>query len=76
MQRKKGMPELVYWGLWGINSRGVALVFCWLCVVAGIVGTIYGFIDPRAFAGIGLFLAAGWYYYAIKWVDANSSWDD
>jgi len=74
MQRKK-MPEMVYWGLWGINSRLVAMAFLLGCVILGISSLIAGFVDPKMFLGTGFFLAAAWYWYAIRWADSNSAWN-
>lgn len=37
MQKQGGMPQWVYWGLWGINSRGTALGFFRFCIAVGVL---------------------------------------
>ena len=74
MKRQENMPDLVYWGLWGINSRIVALTFQWFSVLLAVGSAIIGFFVPIAFIGVIFLAAAAWYQYAIKWVDTNSSW--
>jgi hypothetical protein len=76
MKRKENMPVFVYWGLWGIKKRFVAMCFLWVSVIMGVVSVLLGFTYPRAFFGILLFLAAFWYGYAMRWVDKNSAWDE
>ena len=74
MKRKDNMPELVYWGLWGINSRSAALGFAWVAVALAAACFIYGFVHPLAFLGMLFLGAAAWYWHSIKWVDKNSTW--
>ncbi len=76
MKRKENMPELVYLGLRGVNSRAVAVGLLWFCIIAGIVSAIYVFADPRAYYGLVMLPAAAWYWYAIKWADRNSAWPE
>jgi hypothetical protein len=76
MKRKVNMPSLVYWGLWGINSRAAALGFFWLCLGLGAGSVVYGFADIRAFKGAIFLLAAAWYWCSIRWADKNSGWGD
>ncbi len=76
MNKKKDMPEWVYWGLWGIKSRKTAWVFCWVCILLALVSMLLAlFFERKIWAGGLLFLAAGWYWASIKWVDENSSWE-
>lgn len=75
MNKKEGMPELVYIGLLGINSKKAAYAYAVLCIVIALGCLIYGFIEPLYFFGVPMVGAAYWYYYCIKWVDANSTWD-
>ena len=74
MKKEKGMPDLVYWGLWGINSKRTAYVFVAISLLLGIGSVAYGFKDPRAFIGAIFFIATIWYIYSIRWVDKNSTW--
>ena len=73
MQKKENMPDWAYWGLWGINSRKVALAFaigslllCFIIVPYAIKEKIYTFM---AFPLVPL-----WYWLSIKWADKNSAW--
>jgi hypothetical protein len=75
VRKTETMPLLVYLGLWGISSRTAAFNFFWVCVVLAVASVAYGFVDKRAFVGVVLFLAAAWYWYAIRWVDKNSTWN-
>lgn len=74
MKRQENMPELVYWGLWGINSRATALAYLWFCVIAAIGSMFYGFFNAWAFLGMFMLVAAAWYRHAINWADQNSAW--
>jgi hypothetical protein len=76
MKRKDNMPELVYWGLWGIKSKGVALGFMWFSIVLAAGCFVVGYLRPKAFLGVLLLIAAAWYWYSIRWVDKNSTWTD
>lgn len=75
MKRTESMPLLVYWGLYGINSKASALGFMWISIALALASLAYGFIDPLGFSGAVFFVAAGWYWYAIKWVGKHSSWN-
>jgi hypothetical protein len=60
----------------GLPGRGWAWGFFWFSILTAIacpvVAIVYEFWP--AFVGIGMVLAALWYYAAIKWVDQNSEW--
>jgi len=74
MQRCDQMPQLVYWGLWGLTTRRAAAAFMWGCVAVGAVSAIATVRHPQASCGVFFFLAAFWYWHSIRWVDNNSSW--
>lgn len=74
MERRDDMPELVYLGLWGIETRRAALAFMWGCIAVGVGSAIVMLRLPQAHVGVFLLLAAPWYWYAIRWVDKNSTW--
>ena len=74
MKRTDGMPEWVYWGLWGIRSRVVALGFMWFCVLAGMAAVWIALDYPLAWLGLEFFVAAGWYWLAVRWADAHDAW--
>jgi hypothetical protein len=75
MKQKGKMPLPVYWELYGINSRASSLGFMWASVALALGSIAYGCIDPLAFQGAVFLVAAGWYWYAIRWADKNSGWD-
>jgi hypothetical protein len=75
MKRKDNMPQLVYLGLLGINSKSTAYFYTILCIAIAALGLIIGFFNPWFFFGVPVIGAAYWYYYCIQWVDKNSSWD-
>jgi len=83
MQRKEKMPMMVYMGLLGINSRRMAWSFVWLCVVLAGVSLACGYLMKLGLAGaivagffaVAFVACAGWYWYAIKWVDTHSGWE-
>ena len=75
-EKKKYMPELVYIGLLGINSKSTAYVYLAISLILGLVSIYLGFSQPKYFLGAFMFLATGWYFYAINWVDKNSGWEN
>lgn len=74
MKRKDNMPSLVYWGLYGMNSRALALGFMWLSVLLAVVSVVMGQVLDFGYQGALFLVAAAWYRYAINWVDKHSSW--
>lgn len=42
MKRRDDMPILVYLGLFGINSRTLALFFVWLCILLAAAAAMFG----------------------------------
>lgn len=76
MKRKSNMPELVYIGLLGINSKSTAYVYLSAALFLGLISIYFGLKQPVYFAGTAMFLAAGWYFYCINWVDKNSNWEN
>ena len=75
MKRREGMPGLVYWGLWGLQSRKSAVAFMVFSAVAGLACLIYGFFDRTFLLGALLPVAALWFWYSVRWVDRSSSWE-
>ena len=76
MEKKPDMPEIVYWGLVGINKKSTAFIYLFVTIFIGLFSLIGGFIDPVFFLGTGFFLSSYWYYYSIKWVDEHSTWGE
>jgi hypothetical protein len=67
-------PAWVKLGLWGLPNRASAWAFFWLCIAIAAGCVAYGFVDWVYFAGGVMFLAAWWYYAAIRWVDLHGRW--
>ncbi len=74
MKRADGMPPLVYWGLWGIRTRGVAMGFAIFSLILTII-IIPAAVILEQYRLIIFALVPLWYWYAIKWVDNNSTWE-
>ncbi len=73
MTRTENMPAWVYWALWGIKGRVIAMTFL---VVSGILALVVvpeavmmGKFSPVIFAFVPL-----WYWQAIAWMDEHDSW--
>jgi uncharacterized membrane protein YraQ (UPF0718 family) len=75
MERRDGMPALVYWGLYGIKTRNSAVAFMWICFALGAVAIFSTYTSLRPPLGIALILAGLIYRNAIRWVDKNAHWD-
>lgn len=71
---RRNWPILVRLGLVGVPTRAAAWGWFWVSIAIAVGCVCYGFVNPVAFAGGALFLAALWYYSCIRWVDQNSSW--
>jgi hypothetical protein len=61
-------PLWVAVGLWGLKTRAMAWAFVVLSIVVAI-GWMY-----FSWTGVLIFLAALWYFLAIRWVDQHGSW--
>lgn len=75
MQRKNNMPEIVYWGLFGINSKAVAQMYLWIAFLLGLASIYLGLSNPIYFLGCSMFAACWWYFHSINWVEKYSYWD-
>ena len=62
-------PLWVAIGLWGLKTRLVALAFVALSVLLGTGLMLYW-----SWQGALVYMAALWYFLAIRWVDKNGSW--
>ena len=74
MQRKDNMPDWVYWGLWGIRSRGAAMAYFVGSLVLSVVLIAGGLMYQMYILCLSP-LVPLWYWLAIKWVDKHSSWE-
>ncbi|HBB94532.1 MAG TPA: hypothetical protein DC054_04010 [Blastocatellia bacterium] len=62
-------PFWVAVGLWGLKTRAVAWAFVVLSILVATGSIIYW-----SWLGAIMYLAAVWYFLAIRWVDENSAW--
>lgn len=87
MKREDNMPSWVFWGLWGISSRRVAMymaIVLGMLALAPIAVMVYlvslsvqlTLLNWFVFVGCFVFEIAMlfWSWSAIKWVDNNSRW--
>ncbi|MFO0937279.1 MAG: hypothetical protein U0798_12275 [Gemmataceae bacterium] len=80
---RREWPYFVRLSLFGVPSRRAAWFYFWLCVGIAVIGTAVGvfgmlFGVPRlsifTISSIAT-LGAYPYYYSIRWVDLNSTWN-
>ena len=62
-------PLWVTVGLWGLSTRSVAWAFVVISVLVAMGSIVFW-----TWWGALVFLAALWYWLAIRWVDQNDSW--
>lgn len=74
MEKKDDMPSWVYWGLWGIKTRKVAMLFVYISIVLTLAIVPVG-IALNDYLFIAFILVPLWYWLSIKWVDKNSTWE-
>jgi len=72
MRRDASAVERPLWvaiGLWGLKTRAVAWAFVVLSILVATAWIMYW-----SWSGALIYLAAVWYFLAIRWVDKNSAW--
>lgn len=74
MEMKDDMPSWVYWGLWGIKTRKVAMLFVYISIVLTLAIVPVG-IALNNYLFMAFILVPLWYWLSIKWVDRNSTWE-
>lgn len=74
MEMKDDMPSWVYWGLWGIKTRKVAMLFVYISIVLTLAIVPVG-IALYNYLFMAFTLVPLWYWLSIKWVDRNSTWE-
>lgn len=68
-------PWLVRIGLWSVHSAAMAWFYlCLSLVIAVVCGVLGAVIDPIAYAGVPMVLAALWYFVSIQWVNRHGQW--
>ena len=74
--RRPRRPFWVVLGLVGLPSREWAIAFAWLSLAAAVGCPVYAVATdrPQWWLGIGMVLAAWWYWEAVRWVDRNDQW--
>ena len=70
-------PSWVKVGLFGVNSRGSALAFMWLCILIAPTCAYIAIAHqwPEMWAGLLGLGSAMWYWLCIRWVDEHDDWD-
>ena len=72
--RPVNMPHVVYWTLFGVSTRRMAVRYMWLSVVLALCSAGVALITPIGFLGLSSLITAYLYQYAIEWVDKNAYW--
>jgi hypothetical protein len=62
-------PLWVRLGLWGLGTRSMVMAFFVLSVV--VATAVCAFVS---WWGALIYLAATWYWFAMRWVDKHDSW--
>jgi hypothetical protein len=73
---RESYPWWVKVSLWGVPGRVGLWSFVAISILAAAASIMYGFRDPRFFAGGALMLAALPYWRSIRWIDKHGSWDE
>lgn len=76
MKKTENMPDLVFIGLLGINSKTSAYTYLFISLALALVSIYLGMKNPIFYFGAFFLLASVWYFYCINWVNQNSSWDN
>lgn len=74
MKKKENMPSWAYWGLWGINSRKVALGYFIVTLILSFVIIPVGIL-VQDYSLLVVPLVPLWYWLSLKWADKNSAWE-
>lgn len=75
MKMKDNIPSWVYWGLWGIRTRKVAMIFVFISLALALIIVPAG-IAINDFLFCAFILVPLWYWLSIRWVDVNSTWEE
>lgn len=75
MKRMENMPLWVYWGLWTINSRKVAMMYLFLAVLLSFILVPYAFMIEKYYYFL-VVVSPLWYWGSIKWADNNNAWNN
>ena len=75
MKKKENMPSWAYWGLWGINSRMMALGFVLVTALISLILIPVG-IMVNDYLLLAFIFVPVWYWVSLKWADKNSVWSD
>jgi hypothetical protein len=87
MEKTDNMPMWVFFGLSSIKTRKGGMLLFWSCVLSGILFLPWITLFPGmtfipkslrledwSWAGI-TFACAIWYWFCVRWVDKNASWE-
>ncbi len=72
--RPVNMPRIVYWTLFGVSTRRMAVRYMWLSVILALCSSAVALVTPIGFLGLFSLVTAYLYQNAIEWVDKNAYW--
>lgn len=72
--RPANMPHIVYWTLFGVSTRRMAIRYMWLSVALAFVSAAVSLVTPIGYLGLFSLVTAYLYQYAVEWVDKNAYW--
>jgi nucleoside permease NupC len=73
VEKKEDMPSWAYWGLWGINTRKMALGFVVITALISLILIPVG-VMVNDYSLIAFVFVPVWYWLSLKWADNNSAW--
>lgn len=73
MKKVENMPLWVYWGLWTINTRKIAMAYLIFAVLSTLALVPYAFMIGKYHYAFVVIVPL-WYWGAIKWADNNNVW--
>lgn len=74
MKKLDNMPVWAYWGLWGINTRKVAMTYFIIALILSLAIIPFS-IMMKDYLYLCVVLAPIWYWVSIKWADKNNAWN-
>ena len=75
MKRSDNMPLWVFLGLMSVETRKGAMTLVWFCLVAAFICIpVSWYLQDWSYAAM-MFAITPWYWFSVKWVDRNASWE-
>lgn len=72
---KKNMPLLARWSLYGIRTRNTGMLFVYVTLALSLILAPIG-MAINDYTLITSTLVPLWYWFSVKWVDNNLSWEE